>query len=101
MPPKKTPKPGLLQFFAKQQQEKYQANQKIHNDDDSIDESCQILYEKSVPGTSKTPNFKSTPRSVTKWSETLQKSSEKTGRDWQNPFLIQVNNSKKSTGTDR
>lgn len=90
MPPKKGPKSSLLQFFAKQQQEKYQSAKNSENDDDS----CQVLFEKQVPG----PSFvNTTPKSATKWSTTLQKSSEKTiGRDWMYPLPIKVGSAKKA-----
>ncbi|CAP31749.2 Protein CBG12832 [Caenorhabditis briggsae] len=95
MPPKKTPKPGLLQFFAKQQQEKYQNNARS-SDNQLDDESCQILFEKPVPSTS---SVNTTPKSATKWSTTLQKSAEKRmGRDWQHPFPIKVGSAKKANG---
>lgn len=91
MPPKKQQKPGLMQFFARQQHEKY--NQRVQSTDAiTIDDSCQILFEKQAPAPIKTPT---TPKVPTKWTATLQKSSEKAGRDWLNPFPIQVSSAKK------
>lgn len=90
MPPKKAPKSGLLQFFAKQQQEKYQIIAQSTEEDDS----CEVLFEKPAPTTSTSTT---TPKSATKWATTLEKSAEKTaGRDWSNPFPIKVGSVKKT-----
>ncbi|EGT60402.1 hypothetical protein CAEBREN_01733 [Caenorhabditis brenneri] len=95
MPPKKPAKPGLMQFFAKQQQEKYQNPQKNQSDD--IDDSCQILFEKApVKPANFTISTPKTPKVTTKWSETLERSAEKSaGRDWLNPFPMQVVSARK------
>uniref|UniRef100_A0A8R1HHG6 Uncharacterized protein n=1 Tax=Caenorhabditis japonica TaxID=281687 RepID=A0A8R1HHG6_CAEJA len=99
MPPKKqkTRTADLLQFFAKQQNDRLQKNS--HQDDD--DDSCQIIFEPSpAPASSSVqsafPKTPKTPKNATKWAETLEKTvrvsggSPSTGRDWQNPCPIQV-----------
>uniref|UniRef100_A0A1I7UG47 Helicase ATP-binding domain-containing protein n=1 Tax=Caenorhabditis tropicalis TaxID=1561998 RepID=A0A1I7UG47_9PELO len=93
MPPKKPQKPGLMQFFAKRQQEKYQTTQTAQ--EPSVDDSCQVLFEKPVSTPTKSPILSSRSKVATKWSETLQKSSDKAGRDWMNPFSISVVSSAK------